>query len=340
MTAAETIAVPASQRRTLVAAGFILVYALVIGFTDNFVQTIARDGGLWQFHATRTAFACLILAALAAPLGLNLWPRRPRAVLARSLIHGTGMVIYFGCLAFLSVAEVAAGLFTGWRWFCYVVGTLTLALVAIQIWFFAHIVWWRFVNPWETAFMADRLDELRTADPKAKLRHQWIDYPRISVHLKRAVIVAEDAKFADHEGFDLEGISRALERNKKQGAPVAGGSTITQQLAKNLFLSGERSYVRKAQEAVITVMLESVLGKARIFELYLNVAEWGEGVFGCEAGAQHYYKTSCGQLGPEQAARMAGMLPRPRFYDRNRNTGYLAVYSARILARMPQAQLP
>lgn len=112
MTAAETIAVPASQRRTLVAAGFILVYALVIGFTDNFVQTIARDGGLWQFHATRTAFAALILAVLAAPLGLRLRPRNFRAVLARSMIHATGMVFYFGCLAFLSVAEVAAGLFT------------------------------------------------------------------------------------------------------------------------------------------------------------------------------------------------------------------------------------
>ena len=154
------------------------------------------------------------------------------------------------------------------------------------------------------------------------------------------MIVAEDAKFADHEGFDLEGIQRAIGRNKKSGAAVAGGSTLTQQLAKNLFLSGERSYVRKAQEAVITVMLEQVLTKERIFEIYLNVAEWGEGVFGCEAGAQQYFKTTCANLGPEQAARMAAMLPRPRYYDRNRNTAYLGAYAGRILARMPQATLP
>lgn len=232
------------------------------------------------------------------------------------------------------------GVVGAWRWFCYVVGTLTLVLVAVQGWYFVHIVWWRYVNPWETAFMAERLEETRSTDPKARLAHQWIDYPRIATNLKRAVIVAEDAKFADHEGFDLEGIQRALERNKRQGAPVAGGSTITQQLAKNLFLSGERSYARKIQEAVITVMLETVLSKERIFELYLNVAEWGEGVFGCDAGAQHYFRVSCAQLNADQASKMAAMLPRPRFYDRNRNTAYLGAYSARILARMSQAQLP
>jgi monofunctional glycosyltransferase len=227
-----------------------------------------------------------------------------------------------------------------WRWFCYVVGSIVLAVGAVQAWYLGHIVWWKFVNPRDTAFMDARLDELRASDPRATLKREWIDYARIATSLKRAVIVAEDAKFADHEGFDLEGIQRALEKNKRQGAAVAGGSTITQQLAKNLFLSGERSYVRKAQEAVITVMLEQVLDKPRIFEMYLNVAEWGEGVFGCEAGAQHYFKVSCEKLTAEQAARMAAMLPRPRFYDKHRNTGYLGAYSARILARMPAAQLP
>lgn len=228
----------------------------------------------------------------------------------------------------------------GWKGFCYVVGTLTLLVVVLQLWFLGHVLWWKFVNPWETSFMEMRLDELRAGDPKAQLKHQWIEYPRIATTLKRAVIVAEDAKFADHEGFDFEGIQRALDRNKKRGAAVSGGSTITQQLAKNLFLSGERSYVRKAQEAAITLMLENVMTKERIFEIYLNVAEWGEGVFGCEAGAMHYYKTSCASLSAEQAARMAAMLPRPRFYDRNRNTAYLATYSARIMSRMSQAQLP
>ena len=227
-----------------------------------------------------------------------------------------------------------------WKAFSYTLGALALGFIVIQLWFAGHVVWWKYVNPRETSFMEDRLDELRERNPKAALRHEWIDYARISPNLKRAVIVAEDAKFADHEGFDLEGIQRAMERNKKKGAAVAGGSTITQQLAKNLFLSGERSYVRKAQEAIITLMLEQVMTKARIFEIYLNVAEWGEGIFGCEAGARHYYGTSCAQLSSEQAARLAAMLPRPRFYDRNRNTPYLATYSARILARMPQAQLP
>lgn len=228
----------------------------------------------------------------------------------------------------------------GWKIFSYSLGAITLLLAALQFWFLAHVVWWKYVNPRETSFMAARLDELRAADPNAALRHQWVDYASISTNLKKAVIVAEDAKFADHEGFDLEGIQRAMDRNRRKGAAVSGGSTITQQLAKNLFLSGERSYVRKAQEAVITLMLEQVMSKERIFEIYLNVAEWGEGVFGCEAGARHYYRTGCAQLSPDQAARMAAMLPRPRFYDRNRSTAYLGTYSARILARMPAAQLP
>jgi monofunctional glycosyltransferase len=240
----------------------------------------------------------------------------------------------------LSLRPLGRGLVVAWKWFCYAIGSAVLVVVAVQAWYFGHICWWRYVNPWETSFQASRLAELREQDPKAVLKHEWIDYPKVSLHLKRAVLVAEDAKFFDHEGFDFEGIQRAFDKNKKQGGAVAGGSTITQQLAKNLFLSGERSYVRKAQEAVITVMLETVLTKERIFEMYLNVAEWGEGVFGCEAGARHYYKVSCAQLTPEQSARMAAMLPRPRFYDKNRNTGYLGAYAARIYARMPQAQLP
>jgi monofunctional biosynthetic peptidoglycan transglycosylase len=188
--------------------------------------------------------------------------------------------------------------------------------------------------------MERRLEGLRAKQPKAVLKHQWVDYDRISGHLKRAVVAAEDAKFIDHDGFDWEGIQRALERNQTRGKVVAGGSTISQQLAKNLFLSGERSVLRKGQEALITLMLETVLDKRRILELYLNVAEWGEGVFGAEAAARHYYGVSAANLGPGQAAKLAAMLPRPRYYDRNRNTPYLATYTERILARMPGAQLP
>jgi len=217
---------------------------------------------------------------------------------------------------------------------------LVLVFVAVQTWYLLHVAYWTKFNPQRTSFMEARLDGMRARNPKAELRHVWVDYERISLHLKRAVVAAEDAKFIDHEGFDWEGIQRALERNQQRGKVVAGGSTISQQLAKNLFLSGSRSVLRKGQEALITVMLEAVMDKRRILEIYLNVAEWGEGVFGAEAAARHYYGTSAASLAPWQAARLAAMLPRPRYYDRNRASAYLDRYSERILARMPSAQLP
>src|SRR5262249_33280228 len=145
----------------------------------------------------------------------------------------------------------------------------------------------------------------------------WVPYERISSNLKRALIAAEDAKFADHRGFDWDGIQRAIERNQQKGRIVRGGSTITQQLAKNLFLTPERSYWRKAEEMVITVMLEAMLSKRRILELYLNVIEWGHGVFGAEAAAQHYFGISAAQLSAEQAARLAAMTPSPRLFEKN-----------------------
>ena len=188
--------------------------------------------------------------------------------------------------------------------------------------------------------MAMRLTELRTKNPHAEIRRQWIDYRRISPNLKRAMVAAEDARFVEHEGFDWDGIQKAMVKNERRGRVVAGGSTITQQLAKNLFLTGERSYLRKAQEAVITLMLEALLDKERILELYLNVIEWGNGVFGCEAAAKRYFGTSCASLGPEQAARLAAMAPNPRFYERNPAAPGLARKTAIILARMPSAALP
>jgi monofunctional biosynthetic peptidoglycan transglycosylase len=227
-----------------------------------------------------------------------------------------------------------------WKAFAYTLGAAVLLVVLVQAWFFVQVLMWNWFDPGTTSVMERRLDELRAKNPKATLRHRWVDYGQVSAHLKRAVIVAEDAKFIDHEGFDWEGIQRAIEKNQNRGKIVAGGSTISQQLAKNLFLSHERSMWRKGQEAIITVMLESVMTKRRILELYLNCAEWGEGVFGAEAAAQHYYGVSAARLGQDQAARLAAMLPRPRFYDRNRGSRYLAQYTERILARMPGAQLP
>jgi len=222
----------------------------------------------------------------------------------------------------------------------WTLGVLALVVVAINLWFAAHIWWWRDHPVGETSFMAYRMDELRAKSPKAELRYQWVPYERISNNLKRAMVAAEDAKFVDHEGFDWDGIQLAMEKNQKKGRVVAGGSTITQQLAKNLFLSPSRSYVRKAEEAVITVMLESFLPKRRILEIYLNVIEWGNGVFGAEAASRKYFGVSAAQLSPEQAARLAAMAPNPRFYERNQGAPGLNRKIGIIVARMPSAELP
>ncbi len=209
-----------------------------------------------------------------------------------------------------------------------------------QVWLLAWVLLWSWVNPGDTRFMEIRLDELRQKNPQAQLKQQWVPYERISPHLKRAIIAAEDAKFVDHEGFDWEGMQKAIEKNQKRGRTVAGGSTISQQLAKNLFLTPTKSYFRKVEEAIITLMLEGLWSKRRIFEVYLNVIEWGNGVFGAEAAARHYYNTSAAQLGPEQAARLAGMVPNPRYYDRNRSAPGLGRKAAIILGRMPGAEVP
>lgn len=227
-----------------------------------------------------------------------------------------------------------------WKAFSYTLGVLFVALLLYQGWFAAHIWYWVGHNPGSTSFMQARLERLRAKNPDAVLKQRWASYARISDELKRAVIVAEDAKFSEHDGFDWEGIQKAMEKNQRRGRVVAGGSTISQQLAKNLFLSGEKSLWRKGQEAVITWMLEMMMDKERILEIYLNVAEWGEGVFGAEAAARHYYNASAAGLSAEQAAQLAAMLPRPLYYERNRGSEFLQRYSETIRARMPSAQLP
>ena len=227
-----------------------------------------------------------------------------------------------------------------WRAAGIVAGAAALAVVLLHVYYAAMIVWWRDHAPQETAFMAARMDELAARNPKARLQYRFVPYERIGNSLKRAMIAAEDAKFVDHEGFDWDGIELALEKNQKRGRIVAGGSTITQQLAKNLFLSPSRSWLRKGQEAVITLMLEALLDKRRIFELYLNVIEWGSGVFGAEAAAQRYFGTTAARLAPEQAARLAAMAPNPRFYERNPGAPGLSRKIGIILARMPAAELP
>lgn len=227
-----------------------------------------------------------------------------------------------------------------WRWSLRLGAALVAALFLYNLWIFGHIVYWRSFNPSASAFMTEQLARLQEEDPEAELRHKWVPYERISPNLKRALIASEDAKFVDHEGFDWDGIEAAFEKNLKQGRIVAGGSTISQQLAKNLFLSGKKTPWRKLEEAVITVMLETVMDKRRIFEIYLNVIEWGNGVFGAEAAARHYYRTSAARLSAGQAAKLAAMVPNPRFYDDNRNAPGLARKTRIILRRMPLADTP
>ncbi|MDR2195998.1 MAG: monofunctional biosynthetic peptidoglycan transglycosylase [Gallionellaceae bacterium] len=226
----------------------------------------------------------------------------------------------------------------GWIW--RILAALILLFLLYQAWIAVRIWWWVDHNPSISAVMSDRLGEMQDKNPKAGLRHQWVPYNRISNHLKRALIASEDAKFVDHEGFDWEGIQQAYEKNLKKGKIVAGGSTISQQLAKNLFLSTRRTPWRKAEEALITVMLEAMMDKRRIFEIYLNVIEWGNGVFGAEAASRHYFGVSAAQLTAEQAAKLAAMVPNPRYYDNHRSAKGLMRKTAIILARMGYAEVP
>jgi monofunctional biosynthetic peptidoglycan transglycosylase len=226
------------------------------------------------------------------------------------------------------------------RWIKRLVVALFGLLLLYQLWLFGWVLWWNWVNPDSTRFMEIRLVELQAKDPRAQLKKQWVSYAKISNPLKRALIVAEDDLFVHHEGFDWDGIQKAIEKNRKRGKVVAGGSTISQQLAKNLFLTPSKTPWRKAQEAVVTLMIEAVWSKQRIFEVYLNVIEWGNGVFGAEAAARYYFGISAAQISDEQAARLAGMVPSPRFYDRNRSAPGLTSKAEAILARMPSAQLP
>ena len=213
-------------------------------------------------------------------------------------------------------------------------------LLLWQGWYFGWVVWWKYVDPGTTAFMRQRFAELREKNPRAELRHQWQDYQRISAQLKRAVVAAEDDKFVDHEGFDWDGMQKALEKNQRKGRVVAGGSTISQQLAKNLFLSASKTPWRKAQEAIITVWLELLWDKRRILEVYLNSVEWGEGVFGAEAAARRYYNVAATGLSAEQAARLAVMLPAPRRHEKSPYSQYMNARTQVILGRMRFSEVP
>lgn len=213
-----------------------------------------------------------------------------------------------------------------------------------QIALFLMVLWYSVMPPRMTTFMAAEQGQLRSADSDAQLRYQWVSYDQISAHLKRAVIASEDANFMTHSGVEWGAIRQAWEYNRRQSkkgsARRRGGSTISQQLAKNLFLSQSRSYLRKGQELILTYMIETVMSKERILELYLNVAQWGQGVFGAQAASRHYFKVDAAQLSAMQAARLVSMLPNPAYYDKNRNSPYLQSRTRTISQRMRQVVIP
>jgi monofunctional biosynthetic peptidoglycan transglycosylase len=225
-------------------------------------------------------------------------------------------------------------------WLVYLAGLCIVAWLVTQLFYFAQIACWAWITPGATAFMRADAWRLRRDQPELRIQRTWVPYDAISRNLKRAIVASEDANFATNKGYEIDSILQAWEKNKKRGRIVAGGSTISQQLARNLFLSTEKSYIRKGEELIITWMLELLLDKERIFEIYLNSVEWGNGVYGAEAAARHYYGASAAALSPAQAARLAVMLPRPKYFDAHRNSAWLLQRSRVIARRMGAAELP
>ena len=249
------------------------------------------------------------------------------------------------------------------RW----IGLLLVAVVALQLFFVARIAAMAVVAPESTAFERSEAWRVLTENGTLRWRQQWMPYAQISDHLKRAVIASEDDSFTYHDGVDWDALEKAWQKNVKTEAQAAksqanqavqkpgadpakakpvrapkviGGSTITQQLAKNLFLSGERTLLRKGQELVLTFLLEALLSKQRILEIYLNSVEWGEGVFGAEAAAQHYFRKPAARLSAYEAARLAVMLPRPRYFEKMPNSSYVAGRASVIANRMSGIEVP
>jgi monofunctional biosynthetic peptidoglycan transglycosylase len=255
------------------------------------------------------------------------------------------------------------------------VGVCTLSL---QLFFAARIALMAVVDPQSTTFQRSEILRLAVDKHEVAWAQRWVDDDRISAHLKRAVIASEDAGFTEHSGVEWDALEAAWQKNQRaeeaaarrnaqlearlnaqearaaqRGTPppaaptrpaavpkIVGGSTISQQLAKNLFLSGERTVLRKAQEFVLTFLLEGLLGKRRILAIYLNNVEWGEGLFGAQAAARHYFRVDAAQLAPAQAARLAVMLPAPKRFEKNPGSAYVAGRAATITARMGGVALP
>lgn len=214
------------------------------------------------------------------------------------------------------------------------------AFLLFNVFIYGNIIAFRAIAPSDTAFMRSRMKQLAVQKPHIKLNYQWVNYNLISDNLKKAVIASEDAHFAEHYGFDWRGIQEALKKNQQHGVVKSGGSTISQQLAKNLFLNEGRSYWRKAEEAIITAMLESSTSKDRIYALYLNIIEWDYGVYGAQAAAQHFYGIPATQLNATQSAQMAARISAPLHYADHPQDAKLRRKTNVILRRMKSATLP
>ncbi|MBC7621200.1 MAG: transglycosylase domain-containing protein [Candidatus Saccharibacteria bacterium] len=243
-----------------------------------------------------------------------------------------------------------------------VMGLLLLAVLALQLYFVVRVAVMAIMAPESTSFERSQAWQFVSQKGRLPWQQQWVPYAQISDNLKRAVIASEDDGFSSHGGVDWDAINKAWDKNaraeqraaaRKPTAPQAaanaklpkppkiiGGSTITQQLAKNLFFAGERTLLRKGQELVVTLLLEQFLSKERILEIYLNHVEWGTGVFGAEAAAQHYFRKPASKLNVYEAARLAVMLPRPRYFEKLPNSAYVAGRAGVIVGRMGDAQLP
>ena len=208
-------------------------------------------------------------------------------------------------------------------------------LVIIQLWIFSSLVYWRSNNVETTMFM--RLAYFSDFEP---IKHEWRDYDQISDNFKHAIVAAEDARFLDHHGFDWDGIENALQKNLKKDKVVAGGSTISQQLAKNLFFYNRRSILRKGQETIATTMMERMWTKQRILEVYMNSVEFGDHIYGVEAASQYYFGRSSKSLSREQASFLAVLLPNPKYYQDHRNDAKLQYRQRMVLKYMRDTRIP
>lgn len=221
----------------------------------------------------------------------------------------------------------------------FIVRTLLIIvsiILVIQLWIFSSLVWWR-GNSVDTTML---MRWTYWTDSSKPIQHQWRDYDQISDNLKHAIVAAEDAKFTQHQGFDIAGIKHALERNRENEQVVAGGSTISQQLSKNLFLFNKRSFLRKGQEAVATVMMERMWSKKRILEVYMNSVEFGDHIFGVEAASKHYFGKTAESLSREQAAFLAAILPNPKYYQNHQNDRKVLNKKRMVLRYMRSTQIP